>query len=59
MYKLPGGVTGDEAIELGMVQVAEHGSLRSHECILHFESYRELLININLRTIITILYCSA
>lgn len=30
VYKLYGGVAGEEAPKLGMVQVIEHGSLRSH-----------------------------
>lgn len=50
-YKSRGVVAGDEATELDMVQVMEHGSLRSHEYILHFESYGELLMKINPRNI--------
>lgn len=47
VYKLYGGVAGEEAPKLGMVQVIEHGSLRSHEHILYLENYREQQININ------------
>ena len=54
VYKLYGGVAGNEAPKLGMVQVMEHGSLRSHECILHFENYGELQININPGNIVII-----
>ena len=34
-------------LELDMVQIIEHGSLRSHEHILYFESFRELLMKNN------------
>lgn len=47
VYKLYEGAAGEEAPKLGVVQVIEHGSLRSHEYIRHLENYRQQQININ------------